>query len=83
LRADDGQPKAVRQADAKRPMTDIDITDDYEPFLMRERAPAELADYDAGFKLGEELDDTTSFAWQTGWGEEVAPDFGQHLACRG
>jgi hypothetical protein len=47
-------------------------TDDYEPFLMRERTPEELADYDAGFIAGEdgkENDDTKSFAWQRGWGE--------------
>jgi hypothetical protein len=48
------------------------ITDDYEPFLMRQRTPEELADYDAGFIAGEdgkENDDTKSFAWQRGWGE--------------
>jgi hypothetical protein len=27
-------------------MTDIDITDDYEPFLMRERTAEEMADFD-------------------------------------
>jgi hypothetical protein len=53
-------------------MADIDINDDYEPFLMRERTPEELADYDASFmaaEQGEEWDDTKSFAWQRGWGE--------------
>jgi hypothetical protein len=48
------------------------MVDDYEPFLMRQRTPEELADYDAGFIAGEdgrENDDTKSFAWQRGWGE--------------
>ena len=51
-------------------MTDIDIIEDYEPFLMRERTSEELADYDAGFKAaseGKEWDDTMSFAWRRGW----------------
>jgi hypothetical protein len=46
--------------------------DDYEPFLMSERTPEEIADYDAGFQThteGGENDDTMSFAWQRGWGE--------------
>jgi hypothetical protein len=53
-------------------MAYIDITDDYEPFLIRQRTPQELADYDAGFKAaeeGEEWDETKSFAWKRGWGE--------------
>jgi hypothetical protein len=48
------------------------MVDDYEPFLMRERTPEELADYDAGFiadEDGKENDNTRSFAWQRGWGE--------------
>jgi hypothetical protein len=48
------------------------MVDDYEPFLMRQRTPEELADYDAGFIAGEdgkENDDTKSFAWRRGWGE--------------
>jgi hypothetical protein len=48
------------------------MTDDYEPFLMRERTPEELADYDAGFMAGEaakEIDDTESLAWRRGWAE--------------
>jgi hypothetical protein len=39
---------------------------------MRQRTPAELADYDAGYKAGsegKEWVDTKSFAWQRGWGE--------------
>jgi hypothetical protein len=53
-------------------MAHIDITDDYEPFLMRERTAEEMADYDAGYEAGSEgnqPDDTKSFAWQRGWGE--------------
>ena len=48
------------------------VVDDYEPFLMRQRTPEELADYDAGFIAGEDgkgSDDTKSFAWQRGWRE--------------
>jgi hypothetical protein len=48
------------------------MADDFEPFLMRQRAPEELADYDAGFIAGEDgkgNDDTKSFAWQRGWRE--------------
>jgi hypothetical protein len=48
------------------------VTDDYKPFLMRERTPEEIADYDAGFHTrteGGKNDDTMSFAWQRGWGE--------------
>jgi hypothetical protein len=45
------------------------IIDDYEPFLMRERTPEEIVDYDAGFQTrteGGKNDDTMSFAWQRG-----------------
>jgi hypothetical protein len=45
---------------------------DDEPFMIRQRTPEELADYDAGFKAfkdGKEWDDEQSFAWQCGWGE--------------
>jgi hypothetical protein len=45
---------------------------DDEPFMIRQRTPKELADYDAGFKAfkdGKEWDDAQSFAWQCGYGE--------------
>ena len=35
-------------------MAHIDITDDYEPFMMRERTAEEMADYEAGYKAGSE-----------------------------
>ena len=43
-----------------------------EPFLIRQRTPEELTDYDAGFKAaieGKESDDAQSFAWRCGYGE--------------
>jgi hypothetical protein len=43
-----------------------------EPFLIRERTDKELADYDVGFRAGEdgkEPDDTGSLAWYRGWAE--------------
>lgn len=45
---------------------------DKEPFMLRERTPIELADYDAGFKTGQEgkePEDHQSLAWQRGWAE--------------
>jgi hypothetical protein len=45
---------------------------DDEPFMVRQRTPKELADYDAGFKAfkdGKEWDGAQSFAWQCGHGE--------------
>jgi hypothetical protein len=48
------------------------IIDDDEPFMLRERTPDEIADYDAGFKAGSEgrePDDDKSLPWQRGWAE--------------
>jgi hypothetical protein len=43
-----------------------------EPFMLRDRTPQELQDYDDGFKAGSKgarNDDTLSTAWQRGWAE--------------
>jgi hypothetical protein len=45
---------------------------DTEAFMLRDRSEQDLADYDAGFKVGIEggSDDATkSIAWQRGWAE--------------
>jgi hypothetical protein len=45
---------------------------DKEPFMLRERTPIELAEYDAGFKAGregKEPEEHKSLAWQRGWAE--------------
>jgi hypothetical protein len=65
------------------------IIDDDEPFMLRERTPDEIADFDAGFKAGSEgkgPDDDRSLAWalkewlghrrlaSTQWYAAITPD---------
>jgi hypothetical protein len=48
------------------------LPDDAEPFVLRQHTDEEVADYDSGFKCGQQggqNDDTKSEAWQRGWVE--------------
>jgi hypothetical protein len=52
----------------------VTVTEDFdtEPFMLRERTAAEMADYDAGFKAGsegKEPGEDKSAAWQRGLAE--------------
>jgi hypothetical protein len=50
----------------------IPIDRDNEPFMLRQHAYEEVADYDDGFKAGfkgRPNDDNKSQAWQHGWAE--------------
>jgi hypothetical protein len=50
----------------------VTLIRDDEPFLMKERAGEDLADYDLGFMAGRSGEDSTSTkssAWQRGWAE--------------
>jgi hypothetical protein len=60
--------KTVQVSDPIVTVEDVDT----EPFILRERTPAEKADYDAGFKAGlegKEPKDDRSAAWLRGWAE--------------
>jgi hypothetical protein len=55
-----------------KPKAAPNVQTDDEPFMIRERTSAELADYDEGYACGEsggQNDTTKSLAWQYGWAE--------------
>jgi hypothetical protein len=58
--------RSLRRVDVEQ------MIEDEEPFLLRQRTPEELEDYDAGFRAGSkyrECDDDATIAWQRGWAE--------------
>jgi hypothetical protein len=75
-------PKVVNMSDPE--VTRVDpVTDDTEPFMLRQHTDEEVADYDDGFKAGfkgRPNEDAKSEAWQRGWAKPKSRKSLPHLA---